>query len=72
MMLIILKYPISHHQKYDNVNIARSEAEVLLYEHINSDSTVEGLSITEVFTFRVNKTTFYAIPIRQNFVRLKP
>ena len=70
-MPIILKYPISHSHKYDSAKNAGLEAKALFYEHINNDSTVEGLSYHEVFTIHVNKTACWSIPIRQNFLRLK-
>jgi len=71
-MPIILKYLHLHSRKYDSVNNGGLEAGTLFYEHINSDSTVEGISHQDIFTIRANKTACRSIIITQNFVRVKP
>jgi hypothetical protein len=70
-MLIILKYPMFTLQKYDSANNAVLEAKTLFYEHVNIDSTGEGLTYDEVITARVSETAWKAIIIRQYFMRLK-
>jgi len=71
-MPIILNYPMFTHRKYNGAKDWRLEAKALFYEHINSDSTVEGLSYHEVFTIHMYKMPCGSIPIRQKFVRVKP
>ena len=71
-MPIILDYPIFTHRKYDSANNGGLEAGTLFYEHINSDSTVEGISHQDIFTIRANKTACRSIIITQNFMRVKP
>ena len=69
-MAVLFPYPIFTYQKYDSVNIEGLDGGTLFYEHINSDSTVEGLAYQEVFTIHINKTVCRSIPIKQNFVRV--
>ena len=69
-MAVLFPYPIFTYQKYDSVNIEGLDGGTLFYEHINSDSTVEGLAYQEVFTIRASRTARRSIPIRQFFVRL--
>jgi len=70
-MAVLFPYPIFTHQKYNNGDIEGLDGGTLLYEHINNDSTVEGLAYQEVFTIRASRTARRSITLRHNFVRLK-
>ena len=70
-MPIILKYPISHHQKYEYASNEGLEAGALFYEHINKDSTVAGLSYQDIFTIRANDSACKCITITQKLLRVK-